>query len=162
MRSGILIPLMLFAACGEPALPAQPSAPAPVVSPLVSLEAEAGTGEGGAMPRPQASGGLTIHLAPDERRLWTFSVSAPQVRYAVAVTYSNDNIGATETIHLFLDGVAIGAFEARDTGDDGEGWNVFATDLAGHATLSKGTHTLVMFSSGGDGCVEIDKVTLTP
>jgi hypothetical protein len=103
MRSGILIPLLLLAACGEPALPAQPSAPAPVVSPLVSLEAEAGTGEGGAMPRPQASGGLTIHLAPDERRLWTFSVSAPQVRYAVAVTYSNDNIGTTETIHLFLE-----------------------------------------------------------
>jgi hypothetical protein len=75
---------------------------------------------------------------------------------------SNDNIGGTETVYVFLDGARIGAFDARDTGDDGEGWNAFVTDLAGTTAISRGTHTLVVFSSGGDGCVEIDKVTLTP
>lgn len=162
MRCGVVIPLVLVAACGDRALPVQPSVPAVTVAPLVSLEAEAGAGEGGAMQRSRASGGVTIHLAPDERRHWTFSVTAPQAQYALAVTYSNDNIGATETIHVFLDGIAIGSFDARDTGDDGEGWNVFVADLAGHVTLGRGTHTIVLFSSGGDGCVEIDKVTLTP
>ena len=154
MRAFAFLSLVLMAACGDRALPAQPSS-APTAAPqFVSLEAEAGTGEGGAMPRPQASGGITIHLAPGEHRQWTFAIAASQAQYAVEVTYSNDNIGNTETLSLSLDGVPVGAFEARDTGDDGEGWNVFVTNPAGHS--------LVIRSSGGDGCVEIDKVTLKP
>ena len=162
MRLAMFFPLALVAACGDRILPAQPSPPVSVAPQFLSLEAEAGTGDGGAMQRPRASGGVTIHLAPGERRQWTFSIDAPQAQYAVAVTYSNDNVGATETIHLSLDGTSLGAFEARDTGDDGEGWNTFVTDLAGSSALARGTHTLVITSSGGDGCVEIDKITLTP
>ena len=83
------------------------------------------------MQRPRASGGVTIHLAPGEHRQWTFSVGGPSSQYAVEVTYSNDNIGDTETLSLSLDGVPLGAFDARDTGDDGEGWNVFVTNSRG-------------------------------
>jgi hypothetical protein len=36
------------------------------------------------------------------------------------------------------------------------------TDLAGTATLGTGIHTLVLEVSGGDGCVEIDTMTLSP
>ena len=81
------------------------------------------------MQRPRASGGVTIHLAPGEHRQWTFSVGGPSSQYAVEVTYSNDNIGDTETLSLSLDGVPLGAFDASDTGDDGEGWNVFVTNI---------------------------------
>ena len=161
MRRTGFLSLVLLAACGDRTLPAEPSAPLPVVPQSLSLEAEAGSGQGDVMQRPRASGGVTIHLAPGQRRQWTFSVAAWQAEYAVAVTYSNDNIGNTETIHVTVDDVTVGAFEARDTGDDGEGWNVFVTDLVGTSVVSRGTHTLAISSSGGDGCVEIDKVTLT-
>jgi len=136
--------------------------PAAAAPQFMSLEAESGTGEGGPMQRPRASGGVTIHLAPGEHRQWTFSVGGPSSQYAVEVTYSNDNIGDTETLSLSLDGVPLGAFDARDTGDDGEGWDVFVTNVVGPSNLAAGTHTLVIRSSGGDGCVEIDKVTLRP
>jgi hypothetical protein len=162
MRAYAFIPLLALTACGRGALPTRPSSaanPSPVV---VSLEAEAGSGEGGPTLRAQASGGLTIHLAPEEQWRWTFSINAPQTHYAIAVTYSNDNIGSSEMLALYLDGIRVGAFEARDTGDNGDGWNIFVTDTAGDATISRGAHTLVIISSGGDGCVEIDKITLSP
>jgi hypothetical protein len=162
MRPGPFISLVLLAGCGNPAAPVQPSPSVAVAPQFLSFEAEAGSGDGPTMQRPKASGGLTIHLAPGERRQWAFNVDAAQAQYAIAVTYANDNIGATETLHVTLDGQAIGSFQARDTGDDGEGWNIFMTDLAGHSVLARGSHTLVVSSSGGDGCVEIDKVTLTP
>lgn len=161
-RVAALVSVVLVASCSDRILPAQPSSPATIAAQLMSLEAESGTGDGSTMQRPRASGGLTIHLAPGERRQWTFFVDAVQAQYAIAVTYSNDNIGETETIHLSLDGVSLDAFDARDTGDDGEGWNVFATDLAGNSSLGRGSHALVLSVTGGDGCVEIDRVTLSP
>jgi hypothetical protein len=50
----------------------------------------------------------------------------------------------------------------RDSGDAIEGWNLFVTDSAGASTLGFGMHALVLESTGGDGCVEIDRVTLNP
>jgi hypothetical protein len=162
MRAYAFLLLLGITACGGGPLPTRPSSAAIPLPVIVSLEAEAGSGQGGPTQRVQASGGVTIHLAPEEQWRWTFSVDAPQTRYVIAVTYSNDNIGTTETLVLFLDGIRVGAFEARDTGDNGDGWNIFATDVAGDASISRGVHTLVIISSGGDGCVELDKVTLTP
>jgi hypothetical protein len=162
MRPAAFISLVLLTGCSNPAAPVQPSPSAAVAPQFLSLEAETATGDGPTMQRPKASGGLTVHLAPGERRQWTFNLDSAQAQYAIAVTYSNDNIGGTETLHVTLDGQAIGSFQARDTGDGGEGWNIFMTDVAGHSTLARGTHTLVVSSSGGDGCVEIDRVTLTP
>ncbi len=114
------------------------------------------------MVRTSASGGLTIHLAPGQRRQWTFKVLDPGSDYSVMVRYSNDETGDSETIRTTIDGLPIGAFRAQDTGDNGAGWEAFASDRAGAAVLPGGRHLLVVESSGGDGCIEIDAVTLVP
>ena len=108
------------------------------------------------MERTSASGGLTIHLAPGQRREWTFSVPGPGADYRVMVRYANDETGASETLTIAVDGLAIGAFRAQDTGDDGAGWNAFVSDRAGAVALAPGRHLLAVESSGGDGCIEID------
>jgi len=124
-----------------------------------ALEAEAGGGDGDVMHRSRASGGVTIHLAPGQRRRWTFDV-AQAADYAVSITYANDNPGETETLRVELDGAALGSIRAQDTGDDGAGWEIFVADPAGSSRLVPGPHTLVVESTGGDGCIEIDFVTL--
>ena len=63
-------------------------------------------------------------------------------------------------ISLSVDGQVVGMKEASDTGEGEDGWNVFVTDLAGELKLSRGSHTVVISSSGGDGCIEIDAVTI--
>ena len=78
------------------------------------------------------------------------------------MTYANDNPGATEVLRVEVDGEAVGTFSAQDTGDDGEGWNVFVADLAGARMLGTGIHSVTVESSGGDGCIEIDLITLRP
>jgi hypothetical protein len=158
-----LLPILSIG-CGVPATPTAPTAPiaaAPARVEPIALEAEAGSGEGDLMHRSRASGALTIHLAPGQRRRWTFNVAQPS-HYSVLVTYANDNPGATEVLRVEVDGEAIGAFSAQDTGDDGEGWNVFVADLAGARVLGTGIHTVTVESTGGDGCIEIDLITLRP
>jgi hypothetical protein len=63
-----------------------------------------------------------------------------------------------------IDGVALGEFQAQDTGDFGFGWNVFrSSGPIGSRILAPGQHTVVVSFTGGDGFgVEIDAVTLTP
>lgn len=159
--SACLLPVLAMG-CGRATTS---TAPSPVaVSPVatIALEAEAGSGDGDLMHRSRASGALTIHLAPGQRRLWTFKVAAHQSNYAVVVTYSNDNPGETEMLRVEVDGETIGTVQAHDTGDDGEGWNVFVADLAGVLRLGPGAHIVTVQSTGGDGCIEIDMVTLRP
>ena len=126
----------------------------------MSLEAEAGLGEGVVRSRSRASGGLTVHLAPGEHRVWTFDVGS-EVRFTVAIAYSNGKEGENETLSVAVDGRALSSFQNRDSGDAVEGWNEFVTDPAGTVTLGPGRHTLRLESSGGDGCVEIDVATLS-
>jgi hypothetical protein len=146
--------------CGTPPSPTTPSA-APTSVPVVqSFEAEAGGGDGDLKHRTHASGGLTIHLAPGQRRVWTFNTGAEPTPFAVSVTYSNDNPGDTEVMHVELDGERIGSIKAQDTGDDGEGWEIFVADRGGAAMLGPGSHRLVVESSGGDGCIEVDFVVV--
>ena len=77
-------------ACGA----AAPMIPSPLATPsTLSLEAEAGTGTGDRMERTSASGGVTIHLAPGQRRAWTFTIPGPGAEYRVMVRYSNDETG---------------------------------------------------------------------
>jgi hypothetical protein len=154
----------LTAGCSAPASPARPSpAPAvPATPSLMAFEAESGSGDGDLKQRSRASGGLTIHLAPGQRRQWTFATGAQQAQYVVSVAYSNDNPGDTEVLRVELDGEPIGTIRAQDTGDDGAGWEIFVADRAGASTLHPGTHRLVVESSGGDGCIEIDRVLLKP
>ena len=156
----ILAPLL--AACSGPPIPTQPSV-AVVFSPtVVSLEAEAGSGDGQVIQRSRASGGQTVHVGPGEHRLWTFDVRAVRVPYALSVTYSNGKEGPNEVIGVTVDGMPVSSFQNRDSGDSTEGWNVFVTDPAGTSTLGPGSHTLMLEVTGGDGCVEIDFVTLRP
>lgn len=148
--------------CGDGMLPTQPSAVMPPAFPLL-LQAEAARGDGQTTTRPAASGGLTVHLAPAERRAWTFPISAPGIPYRVSVTYANGRFGDQEVLTVMVDGIPVGSFQNRDTGEDNEeGWNVFVTDVAGTFTPGPGTHVLVIESAAGDGCVEIDMVTLSP
>jgi hypothetical protein len=46
-----------------------------------------GSGEGDLMQRSGASGGLTIHLAPGQRRRWTFTAGAQPAEYTFSVAY---------------------------------------------------------------------------
>jgi hypothetical protein len=158
LAAGILLPL--FAACSNQPFPTQPSVAAAPSSTVVSLEGEAGSGDGQIRERSRASGGQTVHLGPGEHRLWTFGVGAVQAQYALAVTYSNGKEGPNEIIHVAVDGRPVISFQDRDSGDSVEGWNVFVTDPAGTSILGPGSHTLTLEVSGGDGCVEIDVVTL--
>jgi hypothetical protein len=144
-------------ACGTPS-PTSPSL-LPRLSTLL-LEAEAAGGQGYRMERSSASGGLTVHLAPGERREWSFSVLDPSSEYLVTVRYSNDETGVSEMVRTTIDGVLVGSFRALDTGDDGAGWNAFVIARLGTAALSPGQHTLAVESSEGDGCIEIDVVTV--
>src|SRR5262245_33392082 len=143
-----------------------PTAPSPSAVPLARtlvLEAEAGTGDGQMKRRSAASNGQTIHLAPGERRQWVFKVDAGGVRYALSVTYSNGRGRDNETLSVTLDGAVLRTFRNRDSGeDDEEGWNSFVTDPTGVSVPDAGVHTLAITSSGGDGCVEIDLMRLTP
>src|SRR5262245_2882143 len=160
-RSGwILVPLV--AACGGHQLPTQPSVLSEPPATAVALEAEAGSGDGQVRERSRASGGLTVHLGPGERRSWTFALRAVQTQYALAVTYANGKEGPNETLHVAVDGKPVASFQDRDSGDSIEGWNLFVTDPAGTSTLGSGNHTLTLEVAGGDGCVEIDIVTLRP
>lgn len=154
--------LLASAACGGQAFPTQPSAAAPPSAKAVPLEGEAGTGDGRIVQRSRASGGQTIHLGPGERRRWTFAVNAAQAQYALSVTYSNGKEGENEVISVTVDGTPVSSFHNRDSGDSTEGWNTFVTDPAGTSALRSGSHTIVLEVSGGDGCVEIDLVTLSP
>ncbi len=154
--------MVLVGACDGQAIPPQPSATAGLSAAAISLEGEAGSGDGQIHQRSQASGGLTVHLGPGERRSWTPFIGAAQAQYALAVRYSNGKEGENELISVSVDGSLVGAFMDRDTGDSIDGWDMFVTDIAGISTLRTGSHTVVLDVSGGDGCVEVDVVTLTP
>jgi hypothetical protein len=125
------------------------------------LEGEPGSGDGIILQRSRATGGQTLHLAPGERRRWTFTTGAAEARYAIAVHYSNSRWGDREVLTFEVDGLRLGAFQVRDTGEETEGWNTFAVETAGSLSLRSGGHVLTIESSGGDGCVEIDFVTVS-
>lgn len=160
LAAWILVPLL--AACSAQPIPTQPSVAVVPSATVVSLEAEAGSGDGQVIQRSRASGGQTVHVGPGEHRLWTFDVRAVQVQYALSVTYSNGKEGPNEVISVSVDGRPVSSFQNRDSGDSTEGWNVFVTDPAGTSTLGPGSHILTLEVHGGDGCVEIDVVTLRP
>jgi hypothetical protein len=153
---------LLMAGCGGADLPTRPSASAPPSAIVVPLEAEAGTGDGQIKQRSAASNGRTVHLAPGERREWRFKIGPENVHYALSLTYSNSRGGDNETLTVMLDGAPVSSFRNRNSGENDEGWNMFVTDRMGSATLTSGAHTLIVSSSGGDGCVELDLVTLAP
>jgi hypothetical protein len=145
-------------ACAGTALPTRPTTVASAPK-LLSLEGEAGIGDGQLKSRSRASGEQTIHLAPGESRSWFFEIAAGE-SYDVSIIYSNGQEGANETLTVSADGAPLRTFVNRDSGDAVEGWNTFISDPGGRSTLGPGRHLLTISSSGGDGCVEIDFVKL--
>ena len=144
-------------------LPPPPPPPPPPSEPAIFLEGESGTGDGDVISRSAASGDQTVWLQAGESRTLSFRLDTG-ARYKLNVRYSNDNFGPLETIAVSVDGTSLGQFVTQDTGDDGEGWNVFFwSDIVGSRDLAPGDHEVVLFVSGGDGFgVEIDLVGLVP
>jgi hypothetical protein len=162
---------MAVAGCTSGVIPTMPTetpltviaVPVPPAASRLMLEGESGSGDGDIRQRSQASGGRTVHLGPGERRSWSFSVDSLTAQYALAVRYSNGRYGPNESITLIVDGQQTGSFQDRNTGEDTpEGWNAFVDDEGGLSMLPAGNHTVTLAVTGGDGCVEIDVVTLSP
>lgn len=160
LRSACCLLLLPLAGCADGVHPTSPSLADGSAPTVLFLEGEPGSGEGVVLQRSAAIGGQTLHLAPGERRSWTFSTIPHEGSYVVAVTYSNSRGGSREALNVEIDSAPVDVFEVIDTGEKTEGWNVFATHPAGAVSLGAGRHALVIQSTGGDGCVEIDFVTV--
>ena len=146
---------------GPTPLPPGPTPPTPTPTVQITLEGEAGTGDGQVMPRAAASGELTVLLHDGESHTLSFQLPAA-ARYSLTVRYSNDTDGPLETVSVSVDDAIVGQFEAQDTGDYGAGWNVFkSSGSIGSVDLQAGAHKVVVSVAGGDKHgVEIDVVTL--
>ena len=157
MRVSIVLALLCGVSCGG-AAPLEPAPPAAMPA-FVSLEGEAGAGDGHLLERSRASGGKTVHLGPGQERRWTLKVTGA-MDYRVSVTYSNSRWGENEMITVSVDGVALRPFKSIDTGEDTEGWNTFVTEPLGASSVAPGPRVITVAVAGGDGCVEIDRVNL--
>ncbi len=135
-----------------------PSQPSP--QRLIPLEGEDGQPVYQVMDRGNASQQQTMWLHRGESLRFGFTLQAA-ARYQLVVRYSNDNNGALEQVTLRIDGLQR-TFSAQDTGNFGEGWNVFREESVGTpVNLRRGDHSLVISVSGGDGYgIEIDRVRL--
>ena len=135
--------------------------------PQISLEAEAGEGDGRIVQRSQAHGVATVQLMTKESRTMSFEITSP-ASYLLKVRYSNDSYGPPEKIDVIIDGEVIDMFKAFDTsqyvgtGSYGSGWNVFVSNEAmGPIDLQPGVHTVTLTVRSGDAHgVEIDSVQL--
>jgi hypothetical protein len=156
-----LFSLLVTSACSREAAITSPTAVAPAPA-VISLEGELGSGQGDVRERSRASGGRTVHLAPGEERIWAVAVPSAPTTYSISVIYANGQEGPNEMLTVGADGGVAASQLNRDSGDAVEGWNTFISDLFGVATLGSGNHTVFIQSRGGDGCVEIDRIVLTP
>ena len=131
----------------------------------VQVPAAAGAGDGQPMSRPDASTGTTIWLHAGESRSIPVSIARPGIHVLKFRTSNdNDNNRPLETVSIFVDGFLAGTFQPPDTGDTGQGWNVFSiSSLPDNADLLAGAHTVRLDVGGGHGYgVEIDWVRLEP
>jgi hypothetical protein len=125
------------------------------------LQASKATSAGIVMPRSCASDETTLLLEDGGTATW--AVDVPESgEYEFVVRYSNDNHGELETVAVSVDGDIVGEFEALDTGDDGEGWNVFyESPPLGPYRIEAGEREFGLSVGGGDGYgVEIDNVSV--
>jgi hypothetical protein len=131
----------------------------------MSLEAEAGIGDGTIMQRAEASGDATVLLHAGQSRTLPFNLDGTAL-YEFELRYSND--GDPENVNVSIDGNAFGQFSTQNTrpagGVPGTGWNVFASSgPLGAQTILPGSHQLTISVTGNDPFgVEIDLANLTP
>lgn len=157
-----LVSAVASVACGNLAAPSEPVAVVFAPAKTVAFEGESGGGDGQIRERSRASAGRTLHLGPGESRRWTFTMPAAPAAFSVSLIYANGQEGENEMLTVMLDGVRISRFRNRDSGDAIEGWNTFITDPAGRSMITTGAHVLTLDVEGGDGCVEIDRIEISP
>lgn len=82
--------------------------------------------------------------------------------YEAIVRYSNDDSGDLDTLALFLDGQKMVSVQTEDTGDGGEGWNVFVESAPVRlGQVSRGRHELRLELENSDGWgVDVDCLTV--
>jgi hypothetical protein len=125
------------------------------------LQASEAASDGSLKGRSGASDETTLLLEDGGTATW--AVDVPESgEYEFVVRYSNDNHGELETVAVSVDGDIVGEFEALDTGDDGEGWNVFyESPSLGPYRIEAGEREFSLSVAGGDGYgVEIDNILL--
>ena len=161
MRGIVIVALAVSTvACAGATSPVSPSLSDNAAA-TMTLEAEAASGTGILLNRSKASGGRTVHLAPGERREWSLPNAVLTGVYAMSITYSNGGFANRETLTVLVDHTTASVLDTRDTGEDDEGgWNHFVTDAIGTASFDRMRRVLSVASDGGDGCIEIDKITL--
>jgi len=123
----------------------------------ILMQAEDGTGQGTIKSRSNAWGDETVWLHSGESRTMSFS-SLKGDDFVFSVRYSNDNYGTTETVTILIDGTEVDSFVAQDTGDGGNGWNIFVlSNRIPAGALTPGDHTLTVSVTEGDGYgIEVD------
>ncbi|MFL7870049.1 MAG: glucoamylase family protein [Anaerolineales bacterium] len=122
-------------------------------------EAENGTGDGQIKQRSNAWEKETVLLNDGETRQIRV-VPTDGVNALLSIRYSNDNYGPLETLTLNFDDLLIGSFIATDTGNYGNGWNIFTmSDPFMIDRVTEGEHEISVEVAGGDGYgVEIDAI----
>lgn len=135
-----------------------PPCPAPDTTTVLKLEGENGTGDGQYMPRSNASGKRTRLLHRRDELEFRFKLSS-RVN-TIQVCYSNDDSSLRrDTIKLWIDNRYIGKFVTEDTGNFGQGWNIFTYKEFYPVPVRRGWHTLRMLVVSADfHGVEIDKI----
>lgn len=129
-------------------------------TPPASVELESAVGAGQLKTRSEASNETTLKVINGESVSIPFAVSSPGA-YSLFIQYSNDNFGPLDNVTVSVDGAEVTVFQAQDTGDYGDGWNVFVESAAiALPEFGVGTHELTLAVAGradddGEG-VEFD------
>lgn len=120
--------------------------------------------------RSNAQGGQTA-LIKQNLGVYVNFVVADNSKVGVVVRYSNDNLNASpnETVTIIARNTSTGQetqidqFIAKDTGDNGNGWNIFEeTELQGPVSLKPGNYQLILMVSSGDNYgIEFDSFKIS-
>ena len=112
------------------------------------------------MGRPRASGGISVLLTGLTSYV-EYTVSLPtNGNYSLSFRHSNDDTGALDAVHVYVNNVLKGGIPTIDTGDGGYGWNVFTQSVAlALGPLGPGPQTIRLQLAEHDGYgVEIDRI----
>lgn len=113
------------------------------------------------MPRNNASGGKTLKLFAGESIAMPVKIGVPGT-YEVVVQYSRDSSDTPpDAIHILADDEGEDSFQAKKTGEYGDGWNEFAVSSNSIGYLPKGGHEIrIVVEQVDQEGVEIDSILL--
>lgn len=150
---------------GQAQDPAVASAPEPVQAkiPPIMIQAETAKQTTGCklIPRSKAVGKKVLHMDTSASAVLILQVEHDG-EYEAIVRYSNDDSGDLDTLALYLDGQKADSWQTEDTGDGGEGWNIFVeSEPVPLGQVSKGRHELRLELENSDGWgVDVDCLTV--